>query len=257
MKTRDALTRLLFVLAVGAVGLAFTLNASAQVKTETTTTVGKSTHEMQVDRAQVVAVSGNDLVLKMEDGTTRNIENVPDSTTVTVDGKQLGIHDLKPGMTLQRTIVTTTTPKVVTTVETVSGKVWYVRAPSVLILKLEDGTNQQFTIPKGQMFNIEGGRMVDAFQLTKGMQLSATRITEEPFNSVSSKKHLTGTFPAEGAILVASGKPTGATEAASGGSEVASAGSSGTLPKTATFLPLIGLLGAISLAGSFGLKRLR
>lgn len=258
MKTKHALTQLLFVLAVGLVGVAFTLNVSAQVQTETRTTVGKPTHEVQVERAQVVAVSGNDLVLTMEDGTTRNLENVPDSAAVTVDGKQLGIHDLKPGMTLQKTIVTTTTPKIVTTVQTVTGKVWYVRAPNVLILQLEDGSNQQFTIPKGQMFNVEG-KMVDAFALTKGLRVSATKITEEPVNSISTKKHLTGTFPPDSPILVASAGHAGSTEAASG-TEVASSetsGTSGTLPKTATFLPLIGLLGAISLAASFGLKRFR
>ena len=43
-------------------------------------------------------VDGNDLVVKMEDGTIRHFPNVPESARVTVDGKELGIHDLKPGM---------------------------------------------------------------------------------------------------------------------------------------------------------------
>ena len=71
-----------------------------------------------------MTVSGSDLVVKMADGTIRNFENVPESARVTVDGKQLGIHDLKPGMKLQRTITTTTTPMTITTVQTVKGKVW-------------------------------------------------------------------------------------------------------------------------------------
>jgi hypothetical protein len=38
-----------------------------------------------------------------------------------VDGKQLGIHDLKPGMKLQRNITTASTPQTITTVQTVTG----------------------------------------------------------------------------------------------------------------------------------------
>ena len=78
-------------------------------------------------------VTGNDLVVKMSDGEIRHFPNVPESTRVTVDGQQLGIHDLKPGMTLQRTITTTTTPKVITTTQSVTGKVWYVQPPSSVI----------------------------------------------------------------------------------------------------------------------------
>ena len=260
MKTSDRFIRLLSILAVGAVCLAFTLSMNAQVQTETTTTVGKPTHEVQVDRAEVVAVSGDNLVLKMEDGSTRDV-SVPANATVTVDGKKLGIRDVKPGMKLQRTVVTTTTPKVITTVQTVSGKVFYVRAPSVLILTLEDGTNQQFKIPKDQMFLVklspgDPGKMVDAFALTKGMQISATKVTEEPVNSISTKKHLTGTFPPDSPVLVAQATSPGmgAGTAADGST---GATSSGSLPKTASFLPLIGLLGTLSMAASFGLKAFR
>ena len=99
MKTSDRLIRLLSILAVLAVSLAFTLSMNAQVQTETTTTMGKPTHEVQVDRAEVVAVSGDDLVLKMEDGSTRDV-SVPAGATVTVDGNKIGIRDVKPGMKL-------------------------------------------------------------------------------------------------------------------------------------------------------------
>jgi hypothetical protein len=256
MKTSDRVIRLLSILAVLAVCLAFTLSMNAQVQTETTTTVGHPTHEVQVDRAEVVAVSGDDLILKMEDGSTRDV-SVPAGATVTVDGNKVGIRDVKPGMKLQRTVVTTTTPKVITTVQTVSGQVWYVRAPSVLILKMEDGTNQQFKIPKDQMFLVkqspgDPGSMVDAFALKKGMQISATKVTEEPVNSVSVKKQLTGTFPPDSPVLVATATSPGV--GADAGADSSAATSGGSLPKTASFLPLIGLLGALSLAASFGLK---
>jgi hypothetical protein len=117
--------------------------------------------------------------VKMDDGTIRHVANVPESTKVNVDGRELGIHDLKPGMKLQRTISTTTTPQTITTVKTVTGKVWHISPPSSVILTLEDGTNQQFKIPKGQKFTVDGQQM-DAWGLKKGMRVSATTTTATP-----------------------------------------------------------------------------
>src|SRR5580704_12804550 len=97
-------------------------------------------------------------------------------------------------MKLQRTITTTTTPQVVTTIETVKGKVWYIAAPSTMILTLENGTNQSFKIPKDQKFNV-AGQMVDAFGLKKGMVLTATTIVEVPVSVVSQERSVTGTVP--------------------------------------------------------------
>ena len=119
---------------------------------------------MEVERDKVVTVAGNDLVVKMEDGTIPHFPNVSESARVTVDGQQLGIHDLKPGMKLQRAITTTATPQTITTVQAVTGKVWYVNPPNSVILTMENGTNQSFKIPNGQKFNVDG-RMVDAFGL--------------------------------------------------------------------------------------------
>jgi len=72
----------------------------------------------------------------MDDGQTRNFSNVPDTAKVTVEGKELTVHDLKPGMKLERTITSTSTPQTVTKVETVSGKVWHVNPPNTVVLTL-------------------------------------------------------------------------------------------------------------------------
>ena len=186
--------------------LAFTLSLSAQVETKTTTEMGKATVVTKVDRGEVVTASGNDLVVKMADGTLRNFESVPESARVTVDGKQLGIHDLKPGMKLQRTITTTTTPMTITTVQTVKGKVWFINPPLSIILTLEDGKNQQFKIPEDQKFNVDG-QMVDAWGVRKGMIITATKIVEQPATEVKQEKTVTGTAPPPAGvpILVAVG----------------------------------------------------
>src|SRR5437899_9798283 len=116
---------------------------SAKFKADTVHSSGQDEVEVCVEGGEVVLVRGNDLVVKMQDGAIRHFPNVPESARATVEGRQLGIHDLKPGMTLERTITVTTTPKTVTTVQTVTGKVWHITPPSSVILTLEDGTNQQ------------------------------------------------------------------------------------------------------------------
>lgn len=182
------------VLAVGVVVITFALSGNAQMHTKTTTTSGKATQQVKVDRAEVVLVAGNDLVLKMEDGTIRHIANVPQTFRATVDGKEIGIYDLRVGMTLERTTTITTTPKVVTTVQTVKGKVWHVSPPHYVMLALEDGSSQRFEIPVGQRFNVEG-QSVDAWGLKPGMIITATKVVEFTASEIEQQRKLTGSMP--------------------------------------------------------------
>lgn len=184
-----------FVVALEALSLVLALSAHAQVQTTTTRSSGTLIKTVSVERGEVVTVQGNDLVVKMDDGTIRHFPNVPNSARITVDGQQLSVHDLKPGMKLQRTITTTTTPETVKTVQTVTGTVWNVMPPTSVILTLQDGKNQRFKIPNGQKFNIDG-QMVDAFGLRPGMKVTATKITETPEQVVSQHRQINGTMPA-------------------------------------------------------------
>jgi LPXTG-motif cell wall-anchored protein len=238
---------------VGSVCLA-TLSMSAQVQTTTTTTSHKAQVQTKVESGEVVTVSGNDLVVKMADGSFRHFANVSESARVTVDGQQLGIHDLKPGMKLQRTITTTTTPQTITTVQSVTGKVWYINPPSSVILTMEDGKNQQFKIPNNQKFNVDG-QMVDAWGLRKGMKVSATKVVEVPMTVVSQSRSVTGEMPppppappADVPILVVveTAAPV----------QVAQADAPA-LPHTGSELPLLGMLGLLSLASSLVLRTAR
>jgi len=256
MNARTGTMRVLTILAVGAIGLAFTVTMSAQVQTDTSTTSHASTKQVTVEKATVVAVSGNDLVVQMEDGSFRHFNNVADSVRATVDGKQLGIHDLKPGMHLQRTITMTTTPKVITTTKTVTGKVWHVNPPLSVILTMEDGKNQEFKIPNGQKFTVNG-QQTDAFGLKKGMIVNATKVEEVPITEVERQAKLTGHMPPpppppapDQPILVAVVVPTPAAAPAPAPEAAPAA-----LPHTGSQLPLIGLLGLLLLAGS-GMIRL-
>ena len=98
MKSGQLVARTIFTLLSVGLFLAFTVSARAQVESETTTTPGQATREVNVERGEVAYVSGNTLVVKMEDGTLRTFENVPESARVDVGGQMLGIHELKPGM---------------------------------------------------------------------------------------------------------------------------------------------------------------
>src|ERR1700758_2485917 len=101
MRSGRGWARLTLALSVGVTCFVFALSVSAQVRTQTTTTTGKASSRVEVDRAEVVLVSVNDLLLRMEDGTIRHIANVPNSFMAVVDGKELGIYDLKAGMILE------------------------------------------------------------------------------------------------------------------------------------------------------------
>ena len=240
----------------GVLTLAFAAGAVAQVQTETSTSSGAPTHETTITTATVVYVSGNDVVVKMEDGSLRHFNNVPDSFRVNVNGQQLGVHDLKPGMTITRTVVKTTTPQMITTTQSVTGKVWHVNPPLSVILTLNDGTNQEFKIPNGQKF-VVNGKTVDAWGLKKGMTVNATKVVEVPQTTVSQNSAFTGTAPPppppDQPILVAIITPVARPAAAA----PAPAAEPASLPKTGSELPLIGLLGLLSLAGSYGLRLLR
>jgi hypothetical protein len=249
------------LLAGGALCIAFSLTASGQVQTTTKTTPdGAATKSIKVERGTVVYISGNSCVIKAEDGTLRHFDNIPDSVTVTVDGKQLNIHQLQPGMTVERQTITTTTPKVVTTIKTVTGKVWFINPPNSVILTMENGKNQEFKIPNGQKFTVNG-QETDAFGLRKGMVVNAQQVIEQPETVVAQQVKRTGIMPPPPpapapnvAILVLVPAPAPApVETAAAAPEPAPT----QLPKTASELPLIGLLGILFCGLSLAIMAIR
>jgi LPXTG-motif cell wall-anchored protein len=245
---------------LGAGVLCVTFATSAQVNTKTdSSVVGAPTKTVQVERGEVVYVSGNNLVVKAEDGTLRHFDNVPDSRTVTVDGQQLNIHQLKPGMKLERQTITTTVPKMITTVKTVTGTVWQVSPPTSVILTLENGKNQRFKIPKGQKFTVDG-QETDAFGLKKGMKINAQQVIEQPETEVMMEVKRTGSMPPapppiqpDVPILMAQAPVAPVQTAAAEPAEAAPA----KLPKTGSSVPLVGLLGVLFVVLALGLKARR
>jgi LPXTG-motif cell wall-anchored protein len=237
-------------------------SVKAQDTSSSTTQKDPSTYETQMRSGTVVYVSGNDLVVKGVNGEVKHFV-VPDSQRFDVDGKQLSVHQLKPGTHLTRTITTKTTPTTVKTVRTIEGKVWYVNPPNKVILTLPGGTNKEYNIPKGQMFDIDGQQQ-SAFHLRKGMNISATVVTEEPVTYVSQSQSLTGVAPAAtpppaqpmpetvAVLLIESPNPAPQPTQTAAAEPAPKA-----LPKTGSELPLIGLLGLGSLGAGMLTRRIR
>jgi LPXTG-motif cell wall-anchored protein len=123
---------------------------------------------------------------------------------------------------------------------------------------MENGKNQSFKIPKGQKFTIDG-KETDAFNLKKGMKVSAQQVTESPETVVSHEVTRTGTMPPPPPaptpdlpiLIVFVPVHAAAAETASAEPEPTS------LPKTGSNLPLLGVLGIFSLALGLGLKAAR
>jgi hypothetical protein len=249
-------TILIGLLGGGILCLLLSIPAAAQVDTKKTEAVGDTTKTVEVQRGEIVYVSGNNVVVKMENGDLKHFDNIPDSLTVTVEGRQLNVHQLKAGMKVERQTITSSTPKVITTVQTVTGRVFHVQAPNSVILTLENGQNQSFKIPHGQKFTIDG-KETDAFGLKKGMMVSAQKVTEVPETVVAQEIKRTGKMPppppepkADVPILVVYAPPAPAAPVTTAATAEPAPKK---LPKTASDLPLVGILGtflcAISLMG--------
>ena len=271
-RASDSRKKAYCLLGAGALCVGFAFGGRAQVVTEKSVTPkGSPTTSVKVERGTIVYVNGNNVVVKAEDGTLRHFDNVPDTVTVTVGGKQLNVHQLQPGMKVERQTITTTTPKLITTVKTVSGVVWQVTPPNWVTLRMENDQNQRFRIPEGQKFKVKDRRgEVDAFGLRKGMRINAQQVTEVEETEVTQELKRTGVAPPPPpptpdpnvAILImetsvpvetASAAPAETASSAPAGPEPAPT----RLPKTGSDIPLIGLLGALSAALGLGLRARR
>jgi hypothetical protein len=261
MKNLNATSRF-FALKSTIIAIAAMASIGAWAQDTTTTTIrnGVPSFNTEVRNAQVVYVEGNDLVLKLENGKVEHLV-VPDSDKFTIDGRDVSVSELKPGAKLTQTITTTTAPRYVTSVRNLKGKVWHVTAPGNVIVTLPDHTNQRYSVPKDAKFLVNG-KPTTVFNLKKGMLFDATIVTDSTESVVEQAKSVTGTAPAPatapllGVLLFQ--RPAPAIEPVAQPVAVAAEEPpANSLPKTASAIPLMGLLGVFAFAGSFGLRAIR
>jgi hypothetical protein len=172
-----------------------------------------------------------------------------------VDGKELTVHELAPGTKLSQEIHTVTAPQEVTTLRTVKGTVWSVNGPH-LILSFPDGKTKAYTVPDGIVFHIDG-KDKTVFDLRKGMDISATVLTVAPEQIITRHTVVTGRVPPrtdvafEGPMLIQPDREAPTLTAA------VEEPAPKELPKTASLVPLAGILGLLSLALGTGLRIVR
>jgi LPXTG-motif cell wall-anchored protein len=224
--------------------------ASAQQKTTET------------KRFEVVSVDGNKVVAKTVEGAKEY--TVPEDFRFTVDGKQVSVHELKPGMKGTATITTTTTVTPVSVTEVRNGEVVQATGNSLLV----KGPNgfRMFTegdVQKRGVKIFKGGQPVAFTDLHTGDKLTATIVTEHP-PKVMTERQVKATLsgaPAAAATPTptAAAPPPPPPPAGTAGTTPATgtAKPARKLPKTGSPLPLVGGLGAMSLAAGALLTALR
>jgi hypothetical protein len=147
----------------------------------------QSTTSTETKAFEVLAVDGNQLDVRLPEG-TREL-TVPDDFRFTVNGRQLSVHELIPGMNGTATITTRTTITPVTVTEVKSGTV-VVRSGSSIIVRTNEGVRSfsQGEVDKRGVKIMKNGKPVQLSELHEGDRLSATIITAQPPRVVSEKE---------------------------------------------------------------------
>jgi hypothetical protein len=221
------------VLAVVALTLAVTAQAQIVVKQE-------------IRQGTVVHAGENFLVVKLADGTIKGFE-IPTGFMFDQGGTQVPLSALQPGQVITATITSATAPIMEKVEEVKSGTVVNVVGRN-LFVQLADGKFKKFLVPKGFRFDVDGKKLAVA-ELRPGMKISATIVSEKEVGTVSAAEIQAEVSkppapPAQLAVAAAPPSPPVPAPAMK-------------LPKTAGPLPLIGLLGLLSLGFGAGLSALR
>jgi hypothetical protein len=154
---------------------------------------------VDVRQGTVVHAIGDDLVVKMQDGSVKHFV-IPSDQRFDIDGNQVRTGDLKPGTRLMQTIVTTTKDVTVSSVRNVDLKVVQVLSSHVNV-QLSDGTQKLLKVPDGTTFEIDGKQMKLA-DLREGMRIKGTVITKTPATVVTQAKSTAGVAPVEIPTLI-------------------------------------------------------
>jgi hypothetical protein len=144
---------------------------------------------------EVVQVQGNTLVVKLTTGDVATF-NVPETRKFEIDGKEVSVHELQPGTTLTATVTKIEATVAARTKKSIKGRVWFV-APPTVILTMENGENQQFTVRADDDVKFAvNGKPATVFDLRKDMDVSAEKIVEEPRVEIKTDTKVVGHSPA-------------------------------------------------------------
>jgi len=200
---------------------------------------------IEIKRGTVLHVYGNNLVVKMSDGTVKEFD-VPEGFTFNIDGKQVPVGDLKPGTMLTSAVKSTETPREVQVTEFRSGTVLKV-VGTTLIVRMADGEIRKLTdVPRDQWFEVDG-KELRVEQLREGMKLRAKVVSTHTAIITEEDVMVAGTAPqAPRPAAVARPAP-----------RAPAAAPAPVLPHTGSSTPLTGLFGMILLLVGAGIAVIR
>jgi hypothetical protein len=213
-----------------------------------------TTSSTEVKSFEVIAVDGNQLVVRLPEG-TREL-TVADDFRFNIDGQQLSVQQLKAGMKGTATITTRTTVTPVTVTEVKDGTVVQSGGSSIIVRTAEGFRSfTQGEIDKRGVKIMRAGKPAQVSDFRQGDRLSATIITSMP-PKVLTEKEVQATL-ATAPAAAGGARPAGAgaapaasalTPPAVAPAGAASGAPASTLPKTASFVPAVGLASVLSLA---------
>ena len=212
------------------VGAGLVAGLSAMASAQTTTT------SSETKKFEVIAVDGNQLVVALPEG-TREIA-VPPGFMFTVNGKQLSVQQLKPGMAGTATITRSTTVTPVTATEVKNGTVVQASGASIIV-RTDDGFKMftQGDVDKRGVKIMRGDKPAAVSDFRPGDQLSAIIITSMPPRVVT-EQEVNATLKASGAPpLPATPNRGGAGAPGAAGSAPGAAGSAPSAAATAPAAP--------------------
>ena len=168
--------------------------------------VAQTVVDTKVKSGVVIGKTSHSVVLKMDDGVVRELE-VPPGRTAMIDGKEVGLADLKLGTTLSATFHTIAKPVEVKTVTIKDGEV--VKAAGATLTTREKDGFHTYLVPAGFKFLVDG-KETGIENLTTGMKLNATIVTTSKEMTTETRRAggVTGKAPAEPApVPVAASAP--------------------------------------------------
>ncbi len=142
-------------------------------------TLAQTTTTSETKKFQVIAVDGNQLVVKLPEG-TREL-TVPADFQFNIDGKMLSVNELKPGMAGTATITTRVTTVPVTVTEVKNGTVMQAMGTSIIV-RTDEGMKMfsQSDIDKRGVKIMREGKPAQISDFRANDRLTATIITTKP-----------------------------------------------------------------------------
>jgi hypothetical protein len=219
--------------------LALVLAPAAWAQASATTTTESTSMTRQVKGGVVETVAGNKVVLREADGLHEY--TLPDGFKFDVNGQSVGVDQIQPGMTVGAMITDRVTTRQVKETRIASATVMQV-APGGIVVKTADGNLKSYDFKDAagnDIYFVRDGKQVSLRDVKKGERLSGTFITTLPPQEITQRSVAAkAVTPAPAPAAVAVATPA-------------------KLPRTASPLPLLGLLALVSAGVAVALRGAR